>query len=525
MSAKMPMRQGQQRQHNTSNNDSSTMPVMTPAQCGWNASATLANASNVPAGPLKANSVTMPAQRRQQGQLDAGNDASAMRARTPAQRQKNAIAALARPSKAKSLWADAGYSNEAMGDDDERDNDASLATCCDCVMIGWVPVCDAGGNAGVPREATPARRGQRRSCDKGNNAGAMLATTMARCWQWRQRVSRLRRDWADASLQCWQWRKGDKGNNASSTRAKAPTQRGQWRRHNAGNKDNSTMLAMTPAQCGRKASATLANASAAPAGPLKANSATKPAQRQQQGQLDAGNDASVMQGRTPAQRWKNAIAASARPLKAKFAVSRLQVQQQGHGRRRWAQQQCLTNNGSKLHHDWADASLWCWQQRGCAKGSNASATRAKMLARQGQRCGRNVGNNNGAMLAMKPARVATALWLGRCQFAMLAAMQRQWGQQCQRNEDKSAYAMRAMMPAQRRRQRQRNVGSDAGAMRPRTPAQRQQRHQRCICRTIWGKVTAEQRQVQRWGHGQGWWPQQWRHTHGCVATVSWLGRR
>jgi hypothetical protein len=30
----------------------------------------------------------MPAQRRQQGQLDAGNDASAMQARTPAQRQK-----------------------------------------------------------------------------------------------------------------------------------------------------------------------------------------------------------------------------------------------------------------------------------------------------------------------------------------------------------------------------------------------------------------------------------------------------
>jgi hypothetical protein len=45
----------------------------------------------------------MLAQRWQQGQLDAGNDASAMRAKTPAQCQKNAIAALARPSKAKLL--------------------------------------------------------------------------------------------------------------------------------------------------------------------------------------------------------------------------------------------------------------------------------------------------------------------------------------------------------------------------------------------------------------------------------------
>ncbi len=35
----------------------------------------------------------------------------------------------ARPLKAESLWADAGYSNEATGDNDERDNDASPATC------------------------------------------------------------------------------------------------------------------------------------------------------------------------------------------------------------------------------------------------------------------------------------------------------------------------------------------------------------------------------------------------------------
>ncbi len=130
---------------------------MMPAQCGQNASAMPANASAVPAGPSKANLTTMPAQHQQQGQLDAGNDASAMRARTPAQCQKNTIAALARPLKAKLLWADAGYSNEATGDDDERDNDASPATCRNCVMISWVPVHDAGDNAGVPRAAMPAR--------------------------------------------------------------------------------------------------------------------------------------------------------------------------------------------------------------------------------------------------------------------------------------------------------------------------------------------------------------------------------
>jgi hypothetical protein len=72
-------------------------------------------------------------------------------------------------------------------------------------------------------------------------------------------------------------------------RAKMPPCRGRCCRCNAGNNNNSTMLAMTPAGCRQNASAMLANAIAALAGPLKANSATMPAQRRQQGQLDAGN--------------------------------------------------------------------------------------------------------------------------------------------------------------------------------------------------------------------------------------------
>ncbi len=70
---------------------------------------------------------------------------------------KNAIAAFARPLKAKSLWANAGYSNKATGNDDERNNNTSLATCRDCVMTGQMPVHDAGGNMGVTRAATPVQ--------------------------------------------------------------------------------------------------------------------------------------------------------------------------------------------------------------------------------------------------------------------------------------------------------------------------------------------------------------------------------
>ena len=100
------------------------MLAMTPVQCRQNTSATPTNASVAPAGPSMANSATTLAQCQQQGQLDAGNDASAMQAKTPAQCQKNAIAALARPSKAKLQWADAGYSDEATGNNVEHHNNA-----------------------------------------------------------------------------------------------------------------------------------------------------------------------------------------------------------------------------------------------------------------------------------------------------------------------------------------------------------------------------------------------------------------
>ena len=154
------------------------------AQCGQNASTTLANASAAPAGPSKANLATTLVQYWQQEKLDAGNDASAMRERTPVQHQKNAIAAfLPDCQRPKLLWADAGYSNKATENDVEHDKDASPRTCCDCVMTGQMPVCDAGGNAGALRVATPAQHGQRHLRNKGNNAGATPATSIARCWQ------------------------------------------------------------------------------------------------------------------------------------------------------------------------------------------------------------------------------------------------------------------------------------------------------------------------------------------------------
>ena len=83
------------------------------------------------------------------------------------------------------LWANAGYSNKAAGNN-ERDNKASPAMGCDCVMTGKMPVRDAGTarvcqgwqhqrykgkNARVTRATMPAIA--------GNNDGVVLAMTQA----------------------------------------------------------------------------------------------------------------------------------------------------------------------------------------------------------------------------------------------------------------------------------------------------------------------------------------------------------
>ncbi len=152
------------------------MLAMTPVQCRQNTSAMLANASTAPAGPLKANSTTTLVQHQQQGQLDAGNDVSAMQASNA---KKTPLLPWPDHQRPKLLWADSGYINKATGNDIERNNSTSPTMGFNCIMTGQMPACDAGGNAGVPRVATPAQQGQRRPCNEGNDAGTMSATTTA----------------------------------------------------------------------------------------------------------------------------------------------------------------------------------------------------------------------------------------------------------------------------------------------------------------------------------------------------------
>jgi hypothetical protein len=60
-------------------------------------------------------------------------------------------------------------------------------TCRNCFVVGRMPVCNAGGNAGATKAAMPARQGQRGQYDMGNKAGAMPATMIAQSLQGCQR--------------------------------------------------------------------------------------------------------------------------------------------------------------------------------------------------------------------------------------------------------------------------------------------------------------------------------------------------
>jgi hypothetical protein len=89
-----------------------------------------------------------PAWQRQQRQRNAGNNNNAMLPMMPATcgqgRQcnigKNASAASARPSKAKSQWSDAGDGNKAIGNGKETATTPHTPTCCNCGGTGQTPV-------------------------------------------------------------------------------------------------------------------------------------------------------------------------------------------------------------------------------------------------------------------------------------------------------------------------------------------------------------------------------------------------
>ncbi len=128
-----------------------------------------------------------------------------------------------------------------------------------------------------------------------------------------------------------------------------------------------------------------------PTGRSKDAHAITPAQHWQQRMRNAGNDASTIRARTPAQCRQRHL-----PCINQTIEGRSLCNDAGLGNK--------ASGVLQLRHDWADACLRCWQQWGCGKSYNASATRAKTPARPGQQHQRNAGDNDSAMLAMTPAR-------------------------------------------------------------------------------------------------------------------------
>jgi hypothetical protein len=161
------------------------------------------------------------------------------------QPRHNTIAALARLPTAQFLWANAGYSNKVMGND-EHDNNASPAMGCNCVMTGQMPVRDA--------VAAQVCQGWQHQCYKGNNAHVMRATmpVLRRQRQWRGAGN-------DASACCdclvtGQTPGRDAGGEAkamSKTGAMMPARGGQRHQCNASG-DAKTTRASTPVQQGQE---------------------------------------------------------------------------------------------------------------------------------------------------------------------------------------------------------------------------------------------------------------------------------
>ncbi len=157
------------------------------------------------------------------------------------QPRHNTIAALARPPMAQLLWANAGYSNKVTGNH-ERDNDASPATGCDCIMTGQMPVCDAG--------AAQVCRGWQHQCYKGNNARVTRATMPALHWQ--QQWHGAGND-ASACCDCLMTGQmpgrdaGGKAKVMSKTGAMVPARGGQRHQRNASG-DTSATRVSTPVQ-------------------------------------------------------------------------------------------------------------------------------------------------------------------------------------------------------------------------------------------------------------------------------------
>ncbi len=126
------------------------------------------------------NMVMMPAQCGQGCQHNTGKDTNA---------------ASARPSEAKSLWNNTRYSNEAMGEDDDHNNDATHMD-ASRLCLGWADAslqcwgrcqCNEGKEASATLVTMPVLCRQRQQRDACKDTSATRARTPAQCRQNRQR--------------------------------------------------------------------------------------------------------------------------------------------------------------------------------------------------------------------------------------------------------------------------------------------------------------------------------------------------
>jgi hypothetical protein len=136
-----------------------------------------------PTGRSKDAWATMPAQRRQRCMRKAGNDANAIRARTPVQCRQRHLRCIGRTIEGQSPAMTPGRATKPLAMTMRTETSSHILPCCGCIMTGQTPICYTGCNAGAARVATPAQRGRRHPRDKGDNAGATPVSVTMQHWQ------------------------------------------------------------------------------------------------------------------------------------------------------------------------------------------------------------------------------------------------------------------------------------------------------------------------------------------------------
>jgi hypothetical protein len=141
-------------------------------------------------GDASAMRAKMPAQRGCQRQRNAGKDISAMLARMLAQGGRGCQRNTGKTASTRLTGHEGQVAGEQRRLRQQKPQTTTMSTttmpctlmCHDCIVTGRMPVCNAYNNVGVTQVTSPAQQGQRCQRDAGSDAVATPVKMTVQCW-------------------------------------------------------------------------------------------------------------------------------------------------------------------------------------------------------------------------------------------------------------------------------------------------------------------------------------------------------